>query len=160
MIRQKFAFKTPVLESSQALLSEIKNVNAVCLNVRRTDFLKVDNLNTTDTSYFVKAANLMSKKVESPHFFIFSDDIEWCKKHIILDAPVKVVGHEHKGEKFGNYMQLMIACKHYIIPNSSFAWWAAWLNEYQDKIVIAPRKWFNDVDIDTSDLSPPNWIRL
>ena len=160
LIREAFTFKTPVLNSSQKLLAEIKSSNAICLNVRRTDFLKVDNLNTTNKRYFLEAAKQMALTVENPIFFIFSDDVKWCQENIRLDFPIKVVDHEHKGEKFGNYMQLMIACKHFIIPNSSFAWWAVWLNQYDGKIVIAPKKWFNNEKIDTSDLIPNTWLRV
>lgn len=160
LIRKEFIFKQPVLAHSQTLLANIKSSNAVCLNVRRTDFLKVDNLNTTNKNYFLNAANLIAKRVENPSFFVFSDDVEWCRENIKLEHPVTIVGHEHKGVKFGNYMQLMIACDHYIIPNSSFAWWAVWLNQKMDKTVIAPLNWFNDKNIDTSDLVPDNWIRI
>lgn len=159
-IRGEFTFKKKVLNASQPLLKEIQNTNAICLNVRRTDFLKVDTLNTTNKDYFLKAAQYLASKVKQPIFYIFSDDIEWCRKHIQLDYPIKVIGHEHKGFKFGNYMQLMIACKHYIIPNSSFAWWAVWLNKNDSKIVIAPKNWFKDASIDTTDLVHPDWIRL
>lgn len=159
-VRNAFQFKTPILDSSQELLDKINTSNAVCLNVRRTDFLKVDNLNTTNLDYFIKAANHMASIVDKPVFFIFSDDVKWCQENIKLAYPTQLVGHEHKGRKFGNYLQLMIACKHYIIPNSSFAWWAIWLNNHSEKHVIAPKKWFNDEKIDTSDLTYEHWIRL
>ena len=160
LIKQRFTFKNAILPKSQDLLHKIKTTNAVCLNVRRTDFLKVDTLNTTNLAYFLKAAKLIAERTKDPEFFVFSDDVAWCRQHILLDHPVTVVGHEHKGEKFGNYMQLMIACRHFIIPNSSFAWWAVWLNDDVDKIVVAPKNWFTDPTIDTSDLVLDSWLRI
>jgi len=159
-VRQAFTFIHPIIPESAEILRTINSSNAVCLNVRRTDFLKVDNLNTTNKDYFFKAADRMASEVDSPKFFIFSDDVKWCRAELKLPYDHQVVGHEHKGVKFGNYMQLMIACKHFIIPNSSYAWWAVWLNQHKDKKVIAPRNWFNDSTIDTSDLIPDNWMRL
>jgi len=160
VLRKQLVFKNPILPKSKELLQRIKSTNAICLNVRRTDFLKVDALNTTSLDYFLTSAKHMATLVDQPSFFIFSDDIDWCKENILLDHPVEIVDHQHKGEKFGNYMQLMIACQHYIIPNSSFAWWAVWLNQNPDRKVIAPKNWFNDKNIDTSDLVPPDWIRF
>ena len=160
LIKQRFTFKNDILPKSQNLLQKIKNTNSVCLNVRRTDFLKVDMLNATNLDYFLSAAKRMGECTENPEFFIFSDDIAWCRENILLDHPLTVVGHEHKGEKFGNYMQLMTACRHFIIPNSSFAWWAVWLNDHDEKIVIAPKTWFTDPAIDTSDLAMDSWLRI
>lgn len=159
-IRKVFSFKEPILEKSKKLLEEIENVNSVCLNVRRTDFLKTESLNITNKDYFLRGVEKIEEQVTNPHFFIFSDDVEWCAENLNLDFPTRLVSHEHKGEKFGNYMQLMKACKHFIIPNSSFAWWAVWLNEHDKKIVIAPKKWFSGDEYDTSDLVPKEWIRM
>lgn len=159
-IRQVFSFVHPLLPRSETLMKDIQQSNAICLNVRRTDFLKVDNLNTTNKDYFLRGAKTIAEKVAEPHFFIFSDDVEWCRANLHLDYPTTVVGHEHKGEKFGNYMRLMMACQHFIIPNSSFAWWAVWLNTNKEKMVIAPKNWFNDSAYDTSDLVPDAWMRM
>ncbi len=160
VLQQHFSFKQDILSGSQELFKRIKNTNSICLNVRRTDFIKVDNLNTTSKDYFIQAAKYFIENTEAPHFFIFSDDVEWCRENIKLNAPLEIVDHSHKGIKFSNYMQLMSFCKHFIIPNSSFAWWAVWLNNNPSKMVVAPKKWFNDASIDTTDLVPEQWIRL
>lgn len=159
-IKERFKFVHPPLEQSKPLLEHIKKTNSICLNVRRTDFLQTASLNTTNRDYFLKAAARMAEKVSNPHFFIFSDDVEWCAENLKLKYPYTLVSHEHKGVKFGNYMRLMKACKHFIIPNSSFAWWAVWLNEQENKHVIAPKKWFAEGDYDTKDLVPKEWERM
>lgn len=159
-IRKAFAFRTPVLPESQELLRSIRENNSICLNVRRTDFLKTPELNSTNKDYFLRAAAEIAKTVELPHFFIFSDDVEWCAENLDLPYPTILVTHAHKGQKFGNYLQLMTQCKHFIIPNSSFAWWAVWLSESVDKQVIAPKNWFATGEFDTRDLVPEKWVRM
>jgi superfamily I DNA and/or RNA helicase len=69
------------------------------------------------------------------------------------------VDEEYSGKKGEEHLVLMIACKHFIIPNSTFSWWAAWLSRNENKIVVVPKKWFNN-DINTDDLIPAAWIRL
>jgi len=159
-IRRTFTFSRPLLPESAELHARIIGSNAICLNVRRTDFLTTDVLNATNRDYFLRAAAYLAERVDHPHFFVFSDDVEWCRENITLGHPTEFVGHEHKGWKFGNYLRLMHACRHFIIPNSTFAWWAAWLNTGADKLVVAPKHWFTDPAIDTTDLVPDNWVRL
>ncbi|MEO0789174.1 MAG: alpha-1,2-fucosyltransferase, partial [Bacteroidota bacterium] len=143
------------------LAGQIKMLNSICLNVRRTDFITDKTLNVTSVNYFKKAADYIAGQVEEPCFFIFSDDIDWCRKNLDLPYLVNIVGHEHKGKKFGNYLQLMSLCKHFIIPNSSFAWWAAWLSQQsENKIVVTPDPWFAAGDYNTKDLIPDDWIRF
>ncbi|PHI20704.1 hypothetical protein CEQ90_06540 [Lewinellaceae bacterium SD302] len=161
-IRAAFRFRHRIIPGSQDLLGRIEDPAhpAVCLNVRRTDFLKVDTLNATNLDYFLRGAKFIGEQLENPRFFIFSDDVDWCRENLQLPYPTEVVGHEHKGFKFGNYLQLMSRCDHFVIPNSSFAWWAAWMNISPGKMVVAPKNWFTDPSIDTSDLVPKEWTRL
>ena len=159
-VRTHFRFARPVVAQSQELLRHIEGSNSVCLNVRRTDFLKDATLRATDLAYFLRGVDYFAQTQEDVRFFVFSDDVEWCRENLRLPYPTAVVGHEHKGYKFGNYLQLMQRCRHFLIPNSSFAWWAAWLNEGEDKVVVAPNTWFADPEIDTSDLVPATWVRL
>jgi hypothetical protein len=159
-LRIDFQFTNGILNQSRDLLQQITATNSVCLNVRRTDFVNNSVLNTTSLNYFMEACGRMNEMVDQANYFVFSDDIKWCQEHLLLPGPSQIVGHEHKGTKFGNYLQLMAKCRHFIIPNSTFAWWAVWLNGHRNKVVIAPRNWFNDNEIDTSDLVPSEWIRL
>jgi hypothetical protein len=156
IIRNDFQFVNLVTESD--LLNSIRNSNSVMINVRRTDYLNTDFHGVMGNDYIMRAVDIIESKIENPTYFIFSDDVEWCKENIHLKN-MTIVDHSYAGEKFNYYLQLMISCKHFIIPNSSFAWWSAWLNTNTDKIVISPKNWFN-MDIDTSDLIPDNWIRI
>lgn len=164
VIRKEFSFKNEFNEESKKLSDEIQNCNAVCINVRRG---YINNLKEKyyhgflGLKYINKAKDLIKTKVENPHFFIFSDDMSWCEANIKDEQyPLTFVSHKYAGEKFQYYLQLMTQCKHFIIPNSSFGWWGAWLNQNPDKIVIAPKKWFRFALNNTKDLIPDNWIRI
>ncbi|WP_235299315.1 alpha-1,2-fucosyltransferase [Portibacter marinus] len=159
-LRADFTFREKVIDHSTKLYHDIIDSNSICLNVRRTDFLKNEVLNATDLSYFKKGVKFMQENVDSPSFFIFSDDINWCRENFGFLDKNTIVDHSHKGKKFENYLNLMKSCKHFIIPNSSFAYWAAYLSNYSNKIVVAPKKWFTDDSIITDDLVHKDWIRL
>jgi hypothetical protein len=162
-IREDFTFKKPLNNEAKTMADKIKSVNSVCINIRR-GFVK--NLKERlfhgflGLDYINKAVQIIVDKVDKPHFFIFSDDIEWCKENIKIDKSFDFVEHNYAGEKFSTYLQLMILCNHFIIPNSSFAWWAAWLNRNPNKIVVAPKKYFRTPFKDTSDVIPEDWIRI
>jgi hypothetical protein len=134
---------------------------SVSLHIRRGDYVTNVQHNkthgTVGLDYYKIAIAEITKKLDKPHFFIISDDIDWCKRELMIDFPHTYIVGNTKGEYD---MQLMSMCKNNIIANSSFSWWGAWLNMNPEKIVIAPKKWFNDSSIDTSDLIPADWMRL
>lgn len=161
-IRKDFEFINKVENETgeiKEMLNLIESTNSVMLNVRRTDYLNTSFHGVMGMDYLNKAKDIIEQKVENPHYFIFSDDVNWCKENINFEN-MTLVDHRYKGEKFGYYLQLMSKCKHFIIPNSTFAWWAAWLNTNDSKVVIAPKQWFTDSKINTNDIIPSDWIRI
>ncbi|MEP7167929.1 MAG: alpha-1,2-fucosyltransferase [Bacteroidota bacterium] len=160
IIKEDFRLKNELLNISNDLYESIISSDSVCLNFRRTDFVNNSLHGVTDENYYDRSISYIAERIKNPVFFIFSDDIEWCRQNVKIKYPCIFAGKEHAGRKFDNYLRLMTACKNFIIPNSSFGWWAAWLSENQNKIIIAPAKWFNDFDGDTKDLIPERWIKM
>lgn len=165
LIREEFKFKN-ILDDNENMerFNFIINSCSVSLHIRRTDLVNNKNHNihgTCSIEYYNNAIEYISKRLVTPHFVIFSDDIEWAKDNLKLNFPCTYISGNN-GNKSYIDMQLMSNCKHNIIANSSFSWWGAWLNENHNKIVIAPKKWFsvNILNEQTIDLIPVKWIRL
>ena len=147
--------------SNLVLGKNILSKKSVCLNVRRTDFINNPEHNVLDIEYYKKAIEVFKNLIGNDfELFIFSDDLDWCKKNFLFFNKVSYVEHDVAGKKFYNYLYLMTKFKYFIIPNSSFAWWAAWISQEQDKIILAPKKWSGLVDDDKIDIVPDNWIKI
>lgn len=161
-IRSDFSFKRPPTSSNIAVINKIKSVDAVSLHVRRGDYAsdKVTNRNhgLAPLEYYQEAVRAIEAKTKNSHFFIFSDDPFWCKKNLKIQRPTTYV--EHNKERDFEDLRLMSLCNHHIVANSTFSWWGAWLNPDHKKIVVAPRRWFTNPAIDTSDFTPSEWLRL
>ena len=94
------------------------------------------------------------------NYYIFSDDIGWCKSNFNFLKKKVIVEHRFAGKKFKDYLYLMTKFKYFIIPNSSFAWWGAWLSQVDKKLIIAPKKWSGLYDNDKIDIVPESWIKV
>jgi len=141
---------------------KIINSNSVGIHIRRGDYLRSKKHNVCDLTYYIKAIKYMQEQILSPRFFVFSDDISWCLKNLRLDNG-DFVNLKDSKINFINDFWLLSLCKHTIIPNSTFSWWAAWLSENPDKIVVAPHRWFNNEALNAQairDTIPDNWVRL
>ena len=150
-INTEFLFQDPIINESTLLLQDILSSNSVLLNIRRTDFLNGNFHGVFEKDYILNSINKLNNTEDNLKFFIFSDDIQWCQDNL-FDIPNSViVDHTHKGNKFSNYLQLMTNCKHFIIPNSTFAWWAAYLSQNQNKKVLHPEIWIKELN-STCDL--------
>jgi glycosyl transferase family 11 len=157
-----FTLKNPPEQKNKEASDRIKSANSVSLHVRRGDYLKPENhyfQNICGQEYYAKAIDYISKEVTSPVFFIFSDDMHWARENIKTSFETVFIDFNNT-ENHWEDMRLMSLCKHNIIANSSFSWWGAWLNTNANKIVIAPKQWFNYTEQNYSDVVPDNWVKI
>lgn len=149
--------------ANRAISLLITQAESVSLHVRRGDYVSDPQTHrqhgVCSLGYYHAAVETMTQVVPQPHFFVFSDDIEWTQQNLNLDYPTTYVSHNGPEQDYED-LRLMSQCKHHIIANSSFSWWGAWLCTHSRKTVIAPQVWFNQADRDTRDLIPVSWIRL
>lgn len=160
IIKGDFRFdETQLPPSNLEILSKIRNTNSISLHIRRGDYLgNPIYANITTPDYYNNAIDYIKKNVKDPFYFIFTNDPEWCKVNMML--PNSLIVDINSGVDSYWDMFLMSQCKHNIIANSSFSWWGAWLNEHENKIVIAPRKWINEDSANIDDIIPPTWKRI
>ena len=141
-------FTFPAFEDqrNQETAGLITGKNSCAIHIRRGDYV-TDKLfrNICDLDYYQKAIQRIKETANPEVFCIFSDDESWCREHLgaLLGQTEAIFVDWNTGEKSFHDMHLMSLCRHQIIANSSFSWWGAWLNTNQDKVVIAPRKWWN-----------------
>ena len=134
--------------------------HAVSLHVRRGDYVQPKFWDTMGSvcqlPYYQHALREMEKRVGHPHYYVFSDDLDWVKAN--FDLPDAVYVDWNKGEDSWQDMMLMSRYRHHVICNSTFSWWGAWLNPRKDKLVIAPERWTRDAD--SREIVPAEWIRV
>jgi hypothetical protein len=149
----EFTLKKPIGKNADKYMSLITNTNSVSIHVRMGDYLELGWF--IGIEYYKRALKCICNKVTDPTFFIFSNDIEWCKENLnFIDNPVFVENTANELEDF----ELMKNAKHNIIANSTFSRWAAWLNTNNDKIVIAPKIWTNVRD--SFCPVPETWVKI
>lgn len=163
-IIQKEFVVTDIQSGKDKNISEIiESSESISLHIRRGDYVNDQVTNqfhgVCDLNYYRNAITYIAERISNPHLFIFSDDPEWSKDNLKIEIPILFVNHNRADRNYED-LRLMRQCKHNIIANSSFSWWGAWLNQNPGKIVIAPKKWFNDKSVSIADCIPEKWIRL
>lgn len=167
-VKSELMVKTIPSEQNVQIINEIRSCNSICLHIRRGDYLNArwKNLQVCDYEYYNKAVNLILKTVESPIFYVFSnthDDIEWIKHNYVFENHQIGKNIELRYVDMSNpdyeELRLMYNCKHLIISNSTFSWWAAYLCQNPNKQVIAPGRWNLSTDNDWM-IYQDSWIKI
>ena len=153
IVREELKISKPISKENQRWIDEISGTNSVCLHIRRGDYLK-ENLIMCDERYYRNGVEYLKNSIENPTFFVFSDDIDWVKENF-KDPSFRYV--DNKNSDYDE-LRLMYSCKHFIMSNSSFSWWAQYLSDNKGKIVIAPPKWMPTDPV--SDIYMDEWVIL
>lgn len=154
--------KHPLSVNNQDHLNSISTTNSVAIHVRRGDYISNPNSRKVHAScsnnYYYKSRAFIQYKITNSHYFIFSDDIKWVKDN--LDFTTNTTFINNNGPVY-EHLFLMSQCKHQITANSTFSWWAAWLNTNPQKIIITPQYWYNDKHLNETVIRIPNeWIKI
>lgn len=154
-----FAHPIPDMVNAR-MIDDIESGNSVGVHVRRGDYLETDSFKgICGIDYYERAFNKIIESGLEHTFYIFSNDIKWCKENLVPLAKGNktIFVTNNTGVNSCWDMFLMTHCKSLIIANSSFSWWGAFLNQ-RGGIVIAPNKWMNrNADF---DIWMPEWIRI
>ena len=163
IIRCEFSPREPLAGRSLELAKRMQGSNSISLHVRRGDYANnhktLNHHGLCSLDYYRKCVDVVTEKVSSPHFFVFSDDPKWVRDNLRFNFPLTIVEHNTRQDAYKDLI-LMSLCRHNIIANSTFSWWAAWLNSNPDKLVLAPTRWFAAPSIRTEDLIPDSWTRI
>lgn len=160
IIRRDFSFPRFLSIENEDHAQNIIKENSISIHIRRGDYVSNKTVNTLfgvcNLDYYYEAIKLITKSVKNPILYVFSDDLHWAEENLKTDYDtIFVKGND--AENSYEDMRLMSLCKHNIIANSSFSWWAAWLNNNAGKMVIAPKKWFANKQ---HPQIPEGWIEI
>ncbi|MBF0434244.1 MAG: alpha-1,2-fucosyltransferase [Magnetococcales bacterium] len=162
-IREDLKIKPPNDDANIALAKQILNCTSVAVHVRFFDEPYGDAFNNAPGDYYTRAIGFMEYHAPGAHYFIFSDQVDAARTNINLpDARITLVAHNHGDEHAYADLWLMTLCQHFIIANSTFSWWGAWLAANSTKMVIVPgyekrdgKMWWG-----FKGLLPDSWIKL
>lgn len=159
ILRSEISLKEKLDSQNEELVKKIENTESICVHIRNGDYFFNEivrkNIGVCPIEYYYTAINNIIREVNNPHFFIFSDNIEWAKENLKIQHSHTYVSNNSEKDYLDLY--LMSRCKHFITANSSFSWWGAWLSNYPNKIVYAPKPWCKNPKYNPSDIQPDNW---
>ena len=156
-IRDDFIFHSEITNPCKEMIETVEN--PIALHVRRTDYVtNSENHFNLPLEYYEAALKHFD---DDRNVIVFSDDPTWCKKQELFSDDRFMVS-ENEDNRVD--LCLMSMCDDFIIANSSYSWWGAWLSANKNKKVIAPVQWFGKTgytkDHNTKDLIPNDWIRI
>jgi len=163
IIRREFTVKPEPDRKTRKIRQMIESTDSVALHIRRGDYVTnprhFKRHGVCSLDYYNACVGLLARQCTSPHFFVFSDEPEWAMQNLQLHYPCTIVTHNGTERDYED-LRLMSLCKHFVIANSTFSWWGAWLSTNKDKVVFAPRRWFSAYDHQTGDPIPPHWHKV
>ncbi len=174
VLRDEFTIRGPLSASFLQHAADMADPNAgdsVMLHVRRGDYVSLAaaaaHHGALGMAYYQNAVTALTARVANARFFVFSDDIDWCRQSLdFLPSGTRFVSPD-RDRSDAQEMILMSRCRHHIIANSSFSWWAAWLanprassSDGSPRLTVAPQSWFANQQVDPAARFPAHWMVL
>ena len=157
---EEFTPKCGIDEKNQSFLHEILESNSICVHVRKgNSYVMNESLNVCTKNYYNKAIKMIESRIKNPVFFIFSNDLNWCKDKLELKDNCVLVD-ANDGAHPVEELRLMMNCKHFILSNSTMSWWAQYLCRNDKKIVISPNVWSKGKIKQLGDLMDECWVKI
>ena len=163
-LRAELNLVVPPPDGVVAYAASIAAGPSVCIQVRRTDFVSNAEAaavhGTCGLDYFKSAWANICQRVPAAQGLVFTDDPIWAREAFHSWPDVSIVGSEWDGPAYMHKFFLMRSCRHFIIANSTWGWWAAWLSRFPEKTVVMPKKWFTDGKLNetAAGLRIPGWL--
>lgn len=159
-IRRDFTFPAYSSPQNADMAGQIAQGLSISLHVRRGDYVALGAYALCDQAYYDAAlARILAGLQGTPTVYVFSDDPGWARDNLMLPCETVVVDFNGPDADYDD-MRLMSLCQHNIIGNSSFSWWAAWLNGNEGKRVAGPARWFGAPNLSNPDILPPEWLSI
>ena len=148
------------------LIREMQREPSVAVHFRRGDYVRVASIRQRHglcgLDYFQRAREIVYQHLGDVRYYLFSEDEEWLHDEFAGASDSVIVPSALSGPKSAGHFALMRACRYFIISNSTFSWWTAWLSEADQQtrsLVIAPKQWMADGNTESSELFPSHWLR-
>lgn len=164
-VRKQFTFLPFDEPKNVETALKMKNENSVAIHLRKgKDYLASALMGNglCGSDYYMRAIEYISERIINPVFYVFTDNPMWVKENLPKFDYTLVDWNEVSGKRSFRDMQLMSCAKHNIIANSTYSWWGAWLNPNPDKIIVAPKKFFNPINefFSSSDILCDEWVKI
>lgn len=167
IIRKEFIIKHIIQGENLKLAEEINSCQSVGIHLRRLHgtsnghvlYSHKNKYGDLSLDYYSKAIEFIGRNFENIKLFIFSDSPDWAQNNFQTKLPIRFICHNNDSKNYED-MRLLSLCKHQVIANSSFSWWAAWLNSNKNKMVVAPKSWFITGKNKNLSIIPKDWVEL
>ena len=163
-LKNELVLNSPLPERWMKEVGRIRSQVSVCIQVRRSDYITHPGARAVhglcDREYFVRAWQHLLSCVPEANGYVFSDDHVWARSMFSDWRNVTIVGSEWDGPHYLYKFELMKSCRHFIIANSTFGWWAAWLGSSRESTVIVPQRWYANATVEECGLMIPSWIAM
>lgn len=146
IIRKDLKLTSKVSKSNQEIIDDMENYDSVAVHFRRGEYKNFSEFGTCSVDYYKEAISKITSNLKHPKLYVFTEDHEWVDNHLKFNIPVQhVVYNEdlnHVARGYAELLNVMSSCDHFVIANSTFSWWGAWLSENKDKQIYYPKPWF------------------